>query len=963
MAKSKGLRWALSVLKATVAGTALILVIAGISYRIVGLQKSAMASRAPVTERRGIEDRALFFDLLEAKVLTPRPDGGIDQKPSDYILIKRAEGDKSKEGGVGRETQARLITQLYHRSVGTIIRQQVRLWNESRRIAGIRDDRPQTEEERNIGKWRAFSDSGHPLATGTLVPETFGFIHGETVSVGFSRWETVASQTKRVTFRSRIKVDKPRTVEIQVVGNPVGDGLPAGAKVERRVDRPYETKLLWPCRIPSKAAVVRVPVRPSKRGQRVSITVEPAVNCKAEMFGLAISMAPKDRDAALGAMKKYRSDLRRWKRRRRGDEPQPPKIEWVYHWRPVERSVKTDTRYTIKTADGVYLTDPSGKKAPTEAAYKLGLVNLIGFGPTDSNSLMGILSRSRIPQGGLDLTLTIDSRYQSIAQETVNHYLGNVFPKMSGNRFANERKNAVVILDADTGALLAVAGWPLPPRGANAWDYTSYAVEKPMRDPTSIVAWEVIDKHNTPGSTMKPLLGLALIRAGRPRLNRIMRGLTSGEVAAETGLNPGTGTYTISEKQSVSNFNNTPLANFFNATSRNQACVQAPQPKTVREVCRDVNAADCRAYQQQNMRANGTLGIKQAVQFSLNMWFSRLAVMLEERDIEMFIRKLRADVQAKRAPKRLYKLPATQLMKSLRLIGIHDEKRMDLAVNVPEQLGLFRLNRTEGADILYSQTPKTDITSGENPVDTWNPSAVKIAYTHRIALNGIGQAWSVSPLHMARGAGSIASGNRIQPFLIKRWGDTPLKVPKASRLPVDRTVLAVLRLGMKAVPEAPGSTAVGVFARPPRIVNGKTGKELAPMKKELDEVLKTLKCRAYGKTGTADVGKGLGYNSGWFIGWKDPLKPGNRRIAFACMTTHAMGNFRFGGSSCGRIMRDILTSIELLQASDTSPRTPETPPGVKPNGPQSQPPPIAPPRASPGRAPGPKIAPRIPTPN
>ncbi len=966
MAKSKGLRWTFSVLKATLAGTALILVMAGISYRIIGLQKAAMASSSPATKRLGIEDRALFFDLLAGGVLERRPDGGIDMKPSDYILIRRAEGDAAPDtqGKVDREAQARLINQLYHQSVGTIIRQQVRLWNESRRIAGIRDDRPQGEADRNIDKWRAFSESDHPLATGSLVPESFGFIHGATVSVGFSRWQTVASQKKRVTFRSRIKVDKPQTIEIQVVGEPVKDSLPPGARVERREDKEYERKTLWPCQIATHAAIVRVPVRPSPRGQLVSISVVPAVNCAPRIFGLAISMAPENRDQAIAAMKKYQRDLRRWKRRRRGDEPQRPDIKWVYQWRPVERSVKTESRFTIKTADGVYLTDPSGKKAPTDAAYKLGLVNLVGFGPADANSLMGLLSRSRMPQGGLDLTLTIDSRYQSIAQETVSHYLGSVFPKMSGNRHADERKNAVVILDADTGELLAVAGWPLPPRGASSWDYTSFAVDKPLRDPMSIFAWEVIDKHNTPGSTMKPLLGLALIRANRPRLNRIMRGLSAGELASETSLNPSTGTYTISEKQSVSNFGNSPLANYFNATSRNQACAQAPQPKTMREVCRDMNAANCPAYQLEHMRANGTLGIKQSVQFSLNMWFSRLAVMLEERDIEMFIRNLRADVQAKRAPKRLASLPDTRLMKSLRLIGIDDEKRMDLAVNVPKQLGLFRFNTGSGADILYSQTPRTHISSGE-AVDTYNPAAVKIAYTHRIALNGIGQGWSVSPLHMARGAGTIASGNRIQPFLIKKWGDRLLKVPEAPRLPIDRTVLAVLRLGMKAVPEAPGSTAVGTFSTPPQIVNGKAGKDLASMAKELAEVRKDLKCRSYGKTGTADVGKGLGYNSGWFIGWKDPLKPGNRRIAFACMTTHAMAGFRFGGTSCGLIMRDILTSVELLQASEvaqTAPRQ-DVQPKARPDGPQSQPPPIAPPRANPGRVPGPKIAPRIPAPN
>lgn len=963
MAKSKGLRWTLGVIKVTLVGAAAIVVMAGISYRMVGLQKASLVDRGDVAARRGVEDRRLFFELLAGRVLTPRPDGGIKAKPSDYILVKRARGDDTKDHGVSRETQARLIQQLYHDSVGTIVRQQVRLWNQSRRIAGIRDDRPQSAEARSFRNWRAYSETNHPLATGSLVPESFGFVQGDKISVDFSRWQTVSSQTAKVTFRSRIKVDRPRTVEIQVVGEPVRGGLPPGAKVIRREDQPYEHKLLWPCRIASTAAVIRVPVRPSRHGQLVSITVTPAVNCAPRIYGLAISMAPRNRDAALAAIKKYRRDLRRWKRRKRGREPQRPDIRWVYHWRPVRRAVKAESRFTIRTADGVYLTDPSGKREPTDAAYKLGLVNLVGFGPTDANSLMGMLSRSRIPPSGLTVTLTIDSRYQRIAQSTVDYYLGTVFPKMSGDRYADKRKNAVVLMDADTGAILAVAGWPLPPRGATAWDYTSFGLEKPLRDPMSIFAWEVIDKHNTPGSTMKPLLSLALMRAHRPRLNQIMRGLSPADLAADTGLNPATGTYTIAPKESISNFGKTPLSHYFNSTSRNLACAKAPQPKTMRAVCRDVGATDCSAYQLAHMHAQGIFGIKQAIQFSINMWFARMAVMLEQRHIDMFARKLRAEVKAKQAPKQLKQLPVTQLMKSLRLVGINDDKRMDLAVNVPKRLGLYRVNTPSGADILYSQMPRTHITSGE-PVDTWNPAAVKIAYTHRIALNGIGQGWSVAPLHMVRGAASVASGRRIQPFIIRKWGDELLPVPPAPKLPIDHSVLALLRLGMKAVAEAPGSTAVGTFAAPPLIVDGKTGKALAAMSKQLAPERATLRCRAYGKTGTADVGKGLGYNTGWFIGWKDPLKPGGRRIAYACMTTHVLGGFRFGGTSCGRIIRDILTSIELMQAADTTSNAPEATPKANPNGPRSQPPPIAPPRARPPRrrVPGPRIAPRIPSP-
>lgn len=922
MARSALTSSLLGTLKWTFAGIVMVVIVAGIGNRLIGLQNSTEAARGVKvnTAKTGDqktagddgeerpaedvtrEDRALFFNLLDAKVLTPRKDGGIDRKSSDYILVMKAAEKTKGDGGVPLDTQARYLSMLYHKSVGTIIRQQVRLWNETRRIAGIRDNRPRTEAERGKAQWRATSGSGHPLRTGSLVPEAFGFVHGASVSVGFSDWETVAAQKTNVRFSTRIKLAKSQTITIQVAGDVVS--APAGAKIERKEVKPYERKKFWPCEIPTKAAVVRMMVPASASGVPISVTVKPAVNCDPRVYGLAISMAPKDRDGYDKALVAYNKALRKWKRTRkakRGAEPQKPTVEWVYLFRPVERAKKTEKRFSIRTLDGKFLTDPGGKPMPTDEAFNLGLVNLVGFGPADANSLMGMLSQSKIPSTGLTVTLTIDSRIQQIAQNVVNYYLGTVFPRESGGRYKGERKNALALLDADTGAILAVAGWPLPPKGASSWDYTSFAAAKPLRDPMAIFAWEVIDKHYTPGSTMKPLLGLAMARANRSDLNRIMLGLSPAGVSAATGLNVGSGTYSMSDKHSISNFGKTALSSYFGSPGRRADCVPGGQ-----------------------VVADPNFGLAQAVQFSINMWFARVAVMLEEDDVNDFTAKLRAMVKAKKAPRQLKTLPATRLMKSLRLIGISDTKRMDLGVNVPKELGLYRLNTSGGADILYTQTPRTHVSSGE-PLDTYNPAAVRILYIHRIGLNGIGQGWSVSPLHMARGAASIASGRRVQPHILAKWGATDLKTPDAPIIPTDPNVLKALRTGMKAVPEAARSTAGYIFRGAPLYVDGKSGKALAALRKRLTPIQKSIGCRTYGKTGTADVDKGLGYNSGWFMGWKEPVRPDGRRIAFACMTTHAIGSFRFGGSSCGRIIRDIMTGIEYMQgpvaATDKRKRT------------------------------------------
>ena len=105
--------------------------------------------------------------------------------------------------------------------------------------------------------------------------------------------------------------------------------------------------------------------------------------------------------------------------------------------------------------------------------------------------------------------------------------------------------------------------------------------------------------------------------------------------------------------------------------------------------------------------------------------------------------------------------------------------------------------------------------------------------------------------------------------------------------------------------------------------------------------VKPIWCRAYGKTGTADPKKGGGYNSGWFVSWKEPLQAGGRRLAITCMVTHldfAHGGPRFGGAACGAIVRDIMLSLELLDRPDlranpgeeeAKPDTPDAPEGTE----------------------------------
>jgi cell division protein FtsI/penicillin-binding protein 2 len=864
----------------------------GAAWRMDFLQKQAQAAKKSEDERTITEDAALFQNLLETRLLVPRADTGLDMAAKDYVLVKRATGDRSdEEDGISQQEQDNLLKELYDSAPGRIVQRQVQLWNNTRRLAGIRDNRSLARDGRAV-EWTAQTESGHPLRADAQIPETFGFIHKDNVSVGFGDWTAVATDARRVVFKGRVRGGSGELV-LQVVGEAVQ--IPPGARVEKREANFADIKSVWPCRIATKAGVVRVPVRGDGE---ISITVEPATNCAPRIFGLAISMAGED-------LAGNQPTKRRKGRRGKPGAKDPGKVtidtvEWSYAWRPVARPTPTAAgRFTLRTADGVLLTDASGRGTPSEEAHALGLLPLVGFGRSDASSLIGMLAQSRLPAGGIELTLTIDSRIQRVAQTVVSHYYGKEWAR---TKHAEERRAAVMLMDADTGALIAMGNWPQPPANAAAWDYVSYATANPLRDPMAVQSWEIIDKHNTPGSTFKTIVALAMSKVNDPRTNRAMIGLTAGEMQREMGIGPGTSTYTIpNSTRSISNFGRGGLS--FGGPLADPGC----QGVALTTLTRGPDFAK---------NDDSIFGVAKATKYSINVYFARLAVMLEEAEVERFVRAQPVGRDG-RITKKVDGLPPTRLLRALAEIGIDHADRMDLSGNVPESLGLRRTKSRTGADTLYAQVPRTHITTGE-PLGPDQPSVWRTAAYHRIALNGIGQGWSVSVMHMARGAASIASGKKVIPHVFARWGEEDVR-PKPSQiesLNLNPQVIGELRRGMKAVPEAAGSTAIGTFRSTPKIFKNAETTKRPDLIKEANARSLGVRCRSYGKTGTADVGQGLGYNSGWFVGWKDPIRPGGRRIAFACMTTHAIGAFRFGGGSCGQVMRDILTSIEAIESPE-----------------------------------------------
>ncbi|MDJ0948120.1 MAG: penicillin-binding transpeptidase domain-containing protein [Alphaproteobacteria bacterium] len=788
--------------------------IGGAFWRVHALHQIA-ESGAPAAA--GVaEDEKLFAELLAAGVLIPRADGGLDRLPEDFLLRQRAAGASlPPQEARRRDRQSELLKLYDHSAVGAIVRKQVELWNQTRRVVAIRDDRPRAgEEPRN--EWRATNLKGRPLPPGAIVPETFGFIHDGRLTPGFSDWRTVADSPDRVHFLSEVSVTEPTTLTVQVIGTP--ETVPTGAEV-KALELPFPDG----CPAPARAHIVTIPLDPAAAPVALEITAAPSVNCASRMHGLSIGLIG---DAA-GAGQRY-------------------------GFRPVKRS-KPGSKFAIRTADGIHLTGETGTGRPTEDSFRLGLVPIVGTSAGDSFSLSGLLASSRLPAEGVTVDLTIRARHQAAAQEALAWGMAR-FP--DDDQWAGERKGALVVLDAETGAILAAANYPFVPEGVHPWDYASFSQAFPLRDPSSIIAWEVVDKHNTPGSTFKPVVSVALMRKAREapefgsQARELMEGVPTAELGAKLGVPAGAGSYAPpGSTRSIKNFGGRSLASYQDTPLRDAACGPAIEDHNI--------------------------GLRQMVKHSVNHWFARMAVMMEQPKIDAYVDRIaQSNGDA-------FAAPDLDIFRTARALGIDDKAPLDLASNVPAAFGLKRF-RGVANDILYSQHSKNAL--GQMAFRKSQRGIRRLAL-FTAAQNGIGQSVSAAPLHMAQATAAIASGRRVRAHLLSRWGQHPLAPPEAPSLEVSPDLLALLHQGMKAVPE--NGTAAGAF-------------------REMTE----FRCRTYGKTGTADVSKGAGYNTGWFVGWRDPEGPRQRRIAFACMTTHATGRYRFGGSACAPVVARMLASLE-----------------------------------------------------
>lgn len=193
---------------------------------------------------------------------------------------------------------------------------------------------------------------------------------------------------------------------------------------------------------------------------------------------------------------------------------------------------------SILAADGRALF---AKNAPTPLAAELGLLPLVGLTPSHEESVSGQLRRAERSVA----QLTIEPRIQGVAQRVLDCVAqrNGSWDARSASCLPNEEPEAVpagrkagfIVLDANSGGIVAAASTPSLDADANATEALAFHRFNPSASPLAFHPW----KHDggsglAAGSSFKMVSALALEhRAERgSELEHVLAGLPSSRIEA-----------------------------------------------------------------------------------------------------------------------------------------------------------------------------------------------------------------------------------------------------------------------------------------------------------------------------------------------------------------------------------------------------------------------------------------------
>ncbi len=454
----------------------------------------------PLAPRASMEDQALFMQLSAHGLLRLGKSGLIEVAPRDLIAWQSAAdsaraGELSNWNTIEPDTPAaKLFKRLYRMADGAYVREQVRIFNNERRLLAWRV-RPALA---NAG-WQA-SVASAPVATTRELPLAAARLFAD-VPQGWAAWNRVAAwPDSGPSAVARIVMAQPRAgqrVELLMIGRVLG------VEGARMLEQPRAACSGRAC--PSRGAAQLVVLEALPGARSIALTAAPL-----EMAALA------DADAGYRHLRVAAGKLA---------------------WRPLAANSATARR---AEPAGVVVQDRHGVQlwsagAPSAAAVEAGLAPLLGLRAEHANSVAGMLARVPAPNGAPhSARLSLDLALQKASHGALG-CIGMRRGQWDGARCTGGRpvpegrQAGIVIIDSGNGDILAAAGAGSARVDAGNWtEVRDFDRTNPARSPLRLPALQHDGGvHRSPGSTFKIIsaLGLELAAQRDPQVEALLAGM------------------------------------------------------------------------------------------------------------------------------------------------------------------------------------------------------------------------------------------------------------------------------------------------------------------------------------------------------------------------------------------------------------------------------------------------------
>jgi len=877
-----------------------------------------------------VEQRLLKLDLKRLNIAYPPSDqqqwrltaSGRAFDPATASAIEKREHDwpNVAPGSVA----GNLLALLYGRE-GKVIRQEIEAWNSQHYFAAIRDGRHTRQPQKNRhfvyngndpNKWNPVSLSAEShaqaLKRNNLSVDLYGFL-GASKEAPTGDWMHVSGRddAQNIRFTTQLSASIHGPLVVDVVGQ---DPVVEGAKTHS-ID-PLCATLLEPGRSPRYASTptcgsgntpvaYRLSLRPNGRAL-VSVTVKPI---RIDPKALTPYREVQTLSPACVQDTSVRSCAKKWRQQWPFAYKSTQNITVLCRqaetalctlaWRQPSAEgtlVRSKETIQVRTQDHVALTSDDGQGYITQQALELGLAPLVGLGPQDRYGMSALLrhQHKNTPHKRITLTLRAD------IQKTVQHVLAITLKQpaiksLLPSQFDQKRRVGLVLLDitdsAKTGQadVLAAVSMPHLSPDTSAWNAIGFDFWRPHLSALAPHAWARTDSFYAPGSTFKVLTGLTLIQRTVARNEDIAGGRF---IDALRGAYP--------DKH--------PLHAIYNSKnirlSKDQRALIIPRPafrdyqfrpcgkkahgkkitKTEQRICNFGSEKDRDALLEPSVSLcppvqvrweKRQYGLCEALVTSMNTWFMATALALDVDNVPNDLEtSAEATVDSAEARPKIALLEMAQQFIARRdpdLAGLHDPK----------------VARTRADPMILGVTQRQE--------PQW----------FTLAQNAIGQNVQASPLAMAIVYASIASGCKVTPTVIRldrprTTAQTPCQPIFFTQIDLEHRAVALMQKylvpGLHGVVNSSKGTANRAFdARYRKHVYAKTG------------TAETVK--------TQIAGRGqVRLNTAWLVGWIDAEGTGslNRRLAFACMISHAASRkpkYATGGSLCAPVINALLVAL------------------------------------------------------